>query len=186
MDTNSLFTEQEIDDYRTVVAELASTRSGRLIGTPSEEHAAIVYKHLFEQTSNEIYIYDKDLSGDLLRKENGSLELLQKIILDYSIKIVFVLEDIEEIIDEIEPLLVYAENVFFVEETEKFKQELKNILDGDYFFAVADKSMFRLELQNDGSRGAICSYNNETYSNRLLEVFKSVDHCTYKELRTIA
>lgn len=186
MTTSSLkFTEDEIDDFRDIVSESAKKRSDQLIPTPTPQHAAIVYKHLIEEVQNDIFIYDKDLSGDLLSLEEGSIELLKSKIKG-DIKIVFVLDNRDDIIYELIPLFEKSQNVLFGDATEDFRKNVKNILGEDYYFAVADKSMFRLELQQDGSRSAICSFNNEVYSKRLLEAFNSIKLYTFNSLRQMA
>lgn len=170
---DSNFTEKDMNQYRDMVSDISQERKDNLIGSPSPHHAAIVFKNLIGQTTKEIHIYDKDLSGDLLSLEKGTIELLKNKI-ENNIEVVFVVDNRNLVLDEIEPLLRYK-NVKLLEADEQFKKNVKEVLGNDYYFAVADDSMFRLEFK-DGSRNAICSFSNKKYSHNLLEVFNSLLH----------
>lgn len=168
---DSTFTEKDMNQYRAMVSDISQERKDNLIGSPSPHHAAIVFKNLIQQTTKEIHIYDKDLSGDILSLESGTLELLKSKI-ENDIKVVFVVDNKNLVLAEISPLLNYK-NVEFLKADEEFKKNVKKALGNDYYFAVADDSMFRLEFK-DGSRNAICSFNNKNHSHNLLEVFNSL------------
>lgn len=171
MDTRlKIFTDEEVSEYREIVNEIAKKRDNKLVISPTDKHAAIIFKNLLEQASREVLIYDKDLSGDLLKLESGSLDLLKSKV-SKNIKFLFIVDSKEEILHELTPVLGF-ENVSFIVADDHFKKTVREKLGNDYYFAVVDGSMFRLEFK-DGSRNAICSFNDKTYSQNIIEVFNS-------------
>lgn len=159
----------DIKDYKNGVDYLASHKTSLVFPNPSVEHASIVLSAMFKYTNKRIDIYDKNLSGDVIYKDDTFLPniisaIKRNVVINFYLKQNVIHQEINRIISN-------KQNVRKIIVDKVFSNRLKTKLGADSFFAISDEVAFRLEKNEsqEDKRNAICSFNNIEISNKIRE-----------------
>lgn len=165
----SNFSEENISEYKSAVEYMAENNKKLIFANPSAQHASIVLSTMIKHADANVFIYDQDLSGDVINLNDEFIPNLKNF-LDAGKKITFILENKHLIAQKL--VDVFSDkNVKIIEADNRFKETVKSKLGNNFYFAIADKSKFRIE-SSENNRKAFCSFNNSEYPEILIEILK--------------
>jgi hypothetical protein len=159
--------DDDLDDYRRYVTEVAKAADGKVILNRTPSHAAVIIEQIFNGATQEVVI----LTDDLCRPIYGVRGVIQSVIRflrDHPGAVLRILS--ENPLDLEHPLLNKLEQEGLLNRverrvlTERMKQTNK------FHFAVADSRCFLFEPEKDVTQ-AIVQFGEDKIGQRLRSVF---------------
>jgi hypothetical protein len=170
----------ELQQYKTAVENLASSKSNLIFNNSSPEHAAIVLSAMLKYSNSEFRIYDNDLSGDISELNPDFFDNLSAFIsAGKSVKIV--IDSLEQSANSqayksiIKYKEMYPNTVKLAIANDSFKDSVSKMFEKKINFALGDKTSFRIEdsIGDLQQRKAYCCFNNPNITQKLADVFDS-------------
>lgn len=164
--------EKEMLEYRETIRHLANTKSSAVFHNASPDHASLVVAELIKQARRRIYIYEKDLDGELANRNPDIEKFLRDRADDNTeIRIVFLnsASNSTSILETLRELSKKNKHVQVRLASPSFSKAVTSKFTGLTQFAVADGVGFRIEV--DGDRRALCSFNQPEFASSLDRLF---------------
>jgi hypothetical protein len=168
-----------MNDYEKMIVEAAKSNSSELISNHTKNHTKVILENMVENATQNVLIYDRDLSGDLLNLDDKKLLRQFQAFLESDSN-----RTIEIIVD---PSQNHNDTV--VEELKKMKNKSLKIfqlnmanlkkIDREYvdipYFSVSDNKAYRLEVKGTSkARNAVASFNDPEMGQSLAAIFQSL------------
>lgn len=155
-------TKKDIDAYRIAIENLAATSSDYVFANSGAEHACIVMSNIFKTAQTNVYMFAKNLKGDVSKGEY--LIQLEEYLKNRGYLQVLLEENSDENSSEAIKIMKKYPNKISISVIDKTvlqkRQEIGNI----NHFTIADDKMFRYET-DVVNYTAVCSFNDrKTYS----------------------
>ena len=162
-------THFSFSEYKEAVQFFAEKKEkGVIFPNSNASHASIVISELINQTEKEIFIYDKDISGDLVGLNPEILINLESKA-KKKVKINIVVDNIDNMNNKLKELLDKYDNIQLKIADNSFVSRIIDNLGGLYYFTLCDNVKFRLESSKE-NRKAICSFNESYYTSILTKI----------------
>lgn len=171
--------------YRNAVKVLAINRDGMLFPNATPIHANIVMTNIFNISSNNVRIYDSDLSGDIAELSGDEYkkytdehkESIEKFLSKGNTKLQIIVKnpDKESVFKSFLIGLSekYPKRLIIKIADKEMTEAVKKVLKYDFNFTVGDESIFRQEYLDNNERKALCSFNNNSQAGKLASLFSN-------------
>lgn len=168
---DTLETQEHLKEYEDAVEYHATNKSKVIFPNPTPAHTSIVLSAMFKHAQKDINLYERDLQGDLMNLNKNFLQNFSDAV-NRNIMINFFLENDNNINSNIKDIIDKKPNVKIYKINSIFKDVIQKELGGNFYFALSDKSTFRLEKNDsiEDRRAAMCSFNHKEISGKISKV----------------
>lgn len=155
--------DRELNEYKRAVESLANAKSDFIFRNSSADHACIVISNILGAATSDVVIFDDVFNGDVIGKDEDYFFKNLTRFLVQGKRLRILLERIDEESATVVKMRtferLFSERISIGLSTPAQREKAKAVFGKRLNFAFGD-DMYRIELNEDGSRSAFCCFKD--------------------------